>query len=939
MSTALRVKSAKKSSGGGFKHKMSSGGGGGKGGGGGSGSNKKETKKKIRGRDEIQRYHKNNDTIERLASSLDKIDKLKNRAYGKNHVAQLDAETNALEKQLAAQQALHDEARKWMAADKADLVKYGAEYDENGTISNYETVMEHIIDEYNSAIERYNNSEQGDGDKLALEAAEEIFKDAKSAIENYEEALSIANDSANEMLDIQNQLSELEVEKITYKLDLQMEINERDLELLKYYQDKYTDNLMQQDELFHTFLGSMKEYEDNLTHIGQAYEQLTAKYIAGLINETDYAEAMTDLQNKIVDNLSSLNKIQNELADTYANALSLARDEIEKTTDAIDHSNDIIQSYMEIMSLSGMETDYKKMAAMYEMINNNNLEKLNVQKEYYQYLLEREDVFQEKIKSGQGLTDLEKKEYAELTEVIQASREALISSTQDALQTIRETYENTINDIAKDLDDFMAGAAGSLSYLQESYEYFQEEQDRYVSTAKELYEVSKLNRDIEGSIGETASKAGKEALKALQEKINKQSELNELTEYDIEMNQLQYQLLLARIKLEEAQNAKDVVRLTRDDNGNYAYQYTADQDKIDEAAQNFEDVLQQINDSTVQRTTEIEQQLLNTMTNYKEKFQEIATDYALTEEERQMKLKDLSNRFAETMYYLQEQNTIATDNLAENQQAIAEHYGMNMSEITASTAGNVNASVQSMIEQTQEYIDKMNEAIFGDSGQQAAWQKYISAVGDVEATTDIFYGSMLDSAQEMGEMNEYAAEEALNVINTLEDTLEPLDALTKAWDSHNLVLNATISSYEKLAENINSALASAGELANTVGTGSASGQTLDMAALGLISTHDIELEDIIDSYQNTLKTIHQDSTLTEEDRTSLLQSYNEALQSLLYSFNTISANSFNLGSATQTIDQNVQITADFPNVTEHSEIEEALMNLVNQAAQFAQRKN
>jgi rhamnogalacturonyl hydrolase YesR len=86
----------------------------------------------------------------------------------------------------------------------------------------------------------------------------------------------------------------------------------------------------------------------------------------------------------------------------------------------------------------------------------------------------------------------------------------------------------------------MAGAAGSMAHLQEQYGYFQTEQERYVSTARELYEVSKLNRDIEGTLGETTSKAAKEALKALQEKINKQSELNELTEYDIEMNQLQY---------------------------------------------------------------------------------------------------------------------------------------------------------------------------------------------------------------------------------------------------------------------------------------------------------------------------------------------------------------------------------------------------------------
>jgi hypothetical protein len=179
-----------------------------------------------------------------------------------------------------------------------------------------------------------------------------------------------------------------------------------------------------------------------------------------------------------------------------------------------------------------------------------------------------------------------------LREEIQDTRDALLSSTTEALEAIRTTYENTINGIAKDFEEFMVGAGDSIEHLQEQYGYFQEEQENYVSTAKELYEVSKLNRDIEGALGDATSKAAKEALKALQEKINKQSELNQLTEYDIEMNQLQYELLMARIKLEESQNAKDVVRLTRDENGNYAYRYTANQDKIDEAAQNYEDILQ-----------------------------------------------------------------------------------------------------------------------------------------------------------------------------------------------------------------------------------------------------------------------------------------------------------------------------------------------------------
>jgi hypothetical protein len=36
-------------------------------------------------------------------------------------------------------------------------------------------------------------------------------------------------------------------------------------------------------------------------------------------------------------------------------------------------------------------------------------------------------------------------------------------------------YENTINGITEDLDEFMSGAAASISHLADQYAYFQEE--------------------------------------------------------------------------------------------------------------------------------------------------------------------------------------------------------------------------------------------------------------------------------------------------------------------------------------------------------------------------------------------------------------------------------------------------------------------------------
>jgi hypothetical protein len=56
-----------------------------------------------------------------------------------------------------------------------------------------------------------------------------------------------------------------------------------------------------------------------------------------------------------------------------------------------------------------------------------------------------------------------------------------------------------------------------------------------------------------------------------------------MTKYDLEYLQKKYDLKVAEIALEEAQNAKSQVKLTRDSQGNFGYVYTADENKIADA--------------------------------------------------------------------------------------------------------------------------------------------------------------------------------------------------------------------------------------------------------------------------------------------------------------------------------------------------------------------
>jgi hypothetical protein len=94
---------------------------------------------------------------------------------------------------------------------------------------------------------------------------------------------------------------------------------------------------------------------------------------------------------------------------------------------------------------------------------------------------------------------------------------------------------------------------------------------------------------------DTDSVRGKAELRELQEEINKlQASGTEMTKHDLDYLRKKYELRVAEIALEEAQNAKSQVRMRRDSEGNWSYVYTADEDATANAQQNYEDKLYEI---------------------------------------------------------------------------------------------------------------------------------------------------------------------------------------------------------------------------------------------------------------------------------------------------------------------------------------------------------
>ena len=190
----------------------------------------------------------------------------------------------------------------------------------------------------------------------------------------------------------------------------------------------------------------------------------------------------------------------------------------------------------------------------------------------------------------------------------------------------------------------MSGTIGSLDDLQEAMDMQNTLNERYLPTYQKIYELNKLTRDVNNAIDNTDNIAGKQRLLKLQEDIlKKQQDGEELTEYELGMFQRRLELEQARIAMEEAQNAKNMVRMTRDSEGNWSYTYTADSEAADAARQNYEDKLYELKKYNQDSMKEFESAMWQAVNEYRNSI----ADLDLTDEERAQRIKEFQEQWVE----------------------------------------------------------------------------------------------------------------------------------------------------------------------------------------------------------------------------------------------------------------------------------------------------
>lgn len=605
----LKVMSATKSSGGNFKFKQSSHGGGTKNpkksSGSGGGSDKKEPKLN---KNEIERYHEIKNTLEDLTREYDRVAKARDRAYGMTKVALIQEEIEKTKELAEAQKQYMTEINDNLIDDQKALAALGATFDSRGNVNNYDSLVAGWVAEFNASL---------------TDEAEKAYQDKVDALNQYEETHDLWQDEYDKLIDYYNQIVDLELEAITVEVDFKIELSEKEIERVEYEIEKLTRSrtlnidiqINKMGDYIPEYMKQSKEYQDAIQKI---YDS-AMKY--GLTELTqDQWDTIKDYQSKLLElNLKMLDKVQ-EVEEKFNEAIDKMTERFDEAEGRFETYGSVLEHFSDTMELLGMNT--KDFATYQKLLQqrmdtsiatiDNNKKRLDT---YNQALAETKEALARAVEQGDQENILFWQEKVrELETASEEAYEAFISSWQSTIEAATEFFESKVEAIIQHFKDnlFVDG----LDAMADKLDKVNDVRERYLDDFDRWYEISKLNREIDKEIDDTSNLSAKRRLADFQKEILKYQEEGALmSQYDLDHARARYELLLAEIALEEARNAKNTVQLKRDSEGNWGYVYTADQDKIAEAEQNYEDRLHDMQEAAKDYRDEMESQVIDALNN------------------------------------------------------------------------------------------------------------------------------------------------------------------------------------------------------------------------------------------------------------------------------------------------------------------------------------
>lgn len=939
-------------------------------------------------KDEIERYHVIKQKIEDLEEVMEHLAKAKERAFGTSKLELMDQEIEKYDEMIDLQNQYLDEINKYWEEDRALIASYGAEFDETGVITNYDEIMKRQIDKYNSSIGK---NEEAD------EAAEEAYDDFIEALEQYEETNNLRQDELEKLYDLQTELADVIFEKTQYKIEIKIAVKDDELEYLDYLLSKIEDDAYSAAEAIaligekaENALEKTKTYSDGLMELLSNHginsieelDKLTVDDLKAKNFTEDEIDQIREWRSSILEANQELLEMRATIQEKVLDSFNQFSEDIQDQIDLFEHYQNILEGVKDITSLLGAQLNEQSKLVLRNLnrsLINNSINNLAGAKQQVETLKQMRANAQEQYDKAVANEDsIGIKQWSdtlkEIDDQVHSAEENFLDTWQEALERARDIFEEEMDNIVKEFEDGVSPIYGSIEALQDAITRANELNDQYLSDTDKTYELNKLRRQIEGSIDDTDIIPHKQALNKLQDELNKKlKDGSKISEYDLKILQSKYELELARQKLEDVQNSNETVRLTRDNNGNWGYVYSANEDKIAEAEQEYEDKLNAYQKANEEYLKTLENNIIQLQSDYQEKLTAIRLSFVegkISQAEYEKQAADLEKYYNERMQQIHQQYEEVFKNSKDANEKFVAYY----KDSSGALVENFNQTTLAL-QTGYQTLDEMFEKFWKSHDNYVAdsnklLDDYLNKIKEINSAAGI-EGSFADAASgwsikitgesdkavaDMEKIVKNATDSFNDVIKAASDwesiyvskidsAIKRNEALVKTMNEMVAALSGMNSiDYSKYENAIDSrSTATANNIISTQHNSESFNKTVEVpdyisqfSYLDMLDQLDMnkQIEDWMSNNELSIDTALMDSL----DISTILQNIGLNVQTIVSYLSNLIPSSLGVDRIAQEFMQQVSINADFPNVTDSNEIMEAFEIMENEASQYANRK-
>lgn len=680
-------------------------------------------------------------------------------------------------------------------------------------------------------------------------------------------------------------------------------------------------------------------------------------------NQKALAEAYQEGYERVLELSQDWQDLQEDIIDSVIDGYDEIADKQDRQLGKYTRLADQLEQLADNYALSYGDESYQALSDIGKQQGETLRAQLQQYKEIYKYWQEQ---YQEALKTGNE--ELINSIEDHMNDVEDEMRDI----ANEAAETFVDAYEKAVDAAIQKMNKTLIGEA-DFDRLDRNWEWQDKMIEGYLDDVEKAYEIEKLRGDYMDMLNEAqgASLATQNKIRAaMNEQLQLLEDQTTVSQFDVDLANARLLVLQKQIALEDAQRNKNQMQLRRDSQGNYRYVYRANQDEIAKARKELLDAEREVYKMSQDHMKEVRQNVADAINEFIDQWRTISTDPNLSEDKRKEQLEELVNNIKPILAVYAEDLKNGSDGIAialgdminsstdEMAAAASEMFGKiyneegNLAENTGTLwwdvvakftneiFPNIDSAIDALTTTTYEEMDELRDNLTGPDG-------VIPDVTDALVGEDGFASALL------------AAADAI----TNEDPTKGLNAAMKSLGESLEDENA------KLKEGINNITNYTTALAGAITTLSqAQGAITDLQKITLDNVVYQFRAEVQDNTQNASQNIeaasydtggytgdwgedgkiailHQkELILNAEDTRNILSAVDivrqmtSTLGNALTNYSIGGARNSLMNSGFGTVDQRVEIKAEFPNVRDAFEIETALTNLADTAYQYAHRK-